>query len=63
MNAKIYSSLNGELIGEVEDFNDARYAEECPNPEGHVKASDILDSDDLAKLGLDGSETVYALTA
>ena len=61
MNAKIYLSIDGSLIGEA-NVDAARYAEDCQNTEGHIIAECILDTDDLNRLHLSGDETIYALT-
>ncbi len=61
MNATIHISSTGQFVGTVTDFNSDRYATACQSPEGHVRSGDILDDLVLVELGLDGSETVYAL--
>ncbi len=61
MNAKIYSSLTGELIGTVENFDADRYENACDNAEGHVAASDVLTDEQLTGLGIAGDVSVYAL--
>lgn len=63
MNARIYNSIDGSLVGNVENFDDARYANACENPEGHVRAGDVLDDDDIARLGINADDIIYALTA
>lgn len=61
MNAKIYLSSNGNLLGEVENFPSDRYENAVDNAEGHVRADAVLDESDVQALGLTGNETVYAL--
>lgn len=61
MQVNIYFSVNGELVGSA-DICPHQYAEECQSPEGHVAARGILNDDTCARLGLDGGETIFALT-
>lgn len=61
--ACIYMSRDGSPVGVVEDFDADRYANACENPEGHVRAGDVLDDDDIARLGISADDTIYALVA
>ena len=61
MKANIYYSSNGDFIGTA-GVDPQRYAENCSNDEGHVAAGDILDDEDLERLGLSADSTIYGLT-
>lgn len=61
MKASIHYSSNGEYIGTA-DVDPIRYAENCRNDEGHVAAGDILDDEDIERLGIERDSTVYGVT-
>ena len=63
MKTKIYSSRNGNLIGIVENFDDARYENAVTSQEGHCRADDVLDDEDIERLGIAGDMSIYAITA
>lgn len=62
---KVYLSSTGELVGHIwlEDPDAFRrqYAEECSNPEGHIRAVDILPDWAIEKLSLYPETSIYIL--
>jgi hypothetical protein len=61
MNVKIYTSRDGNLVGQC-DIDEARMENAVESCEGHFRADAVIDDEDLRSLGLDGSESVYAMT-
>jgi len=59
-NCTIHNSKTGESLGAAQVDSD-NYANACDNPEGHVRADSILGDEDLARLGISGDLTVYAI--
>jgi hypothetical protein len=60
MNVNIYTSRDGNLVGQC-DIDEARMENAVESCEGHFRADEVIDDEDLRSLGLDGSESVYAL--
>jgi hypothetical protein len=63
MSVKIYMSVSGELVGKVESFDCTRYENACTNEEGHVYAEDVLDEEEISRLGITGDTRIYAVVA
>lgn len=63
MTAKIYGSRDGNLLGTIEHFDIVRYENACHNPEGHCRAGDVLDDEDLAAISISAETSIYALIA
>lgn len=61
----VHDSCTGALLGTfVPDDADgfrSRYAEECPNPEGHIRAGDLIDAENLISMGILPDVTIYVL--
>ncbi len=60
MKVTIHLGVTGKTVGDASEFDLLRYAHARRLVDRHARASDVLTEEDLKRLGLSGSERIFA---